>query len=138
MHSDLFSSERGDAVTLSVRKGLGAILQRHGVNLVLSGEGNSYERSRALLGGLDNPIPGPLTNRVVTSRDGIVFVRAGSGGRSAFGTWLSETLPDWSARRDNSRAVYLGVVANGESLGVVAYGLDVNGRRNAIDSVEIR
>ena len=138
MHSDLFSSERGDGMTFSVRRGLGAILQRHGVNLVISGEGNSYERSRALLGGLENPLPGPLTNRVVTSRDGIVFVRAGSGGRTAFGTWLSETLPDWSAKRDNTRAVFLGVTANGESLGVVAYGLDENGRRNAIDSVEIR
>jgi 3',5'-cyclic AMP phosphodiesterase CpdA len=138
MHTDLFSSERSDAVTTTVRQALGAILQRYGVNLVLSGEGNSYERSRALRGGLENPIAGPLTDKVTTATDGIVFVRAGSGGRTAFGSWLSSTRPSWSASRNNTRPVYLSLTADGTAMGVVAYGLDASGKRTVIDAVEIR
>jgi hypothetical protein len=138
MHTDLFSSERSDAVTASVRQALGAILQRYGVNLVLSGEGNSYERSRPLRGSLENPTPGPLGYRVVTARDGIVFVRAGSGGRTAFGSWLSSALPSWSAVRNNTRAVFLDVTVDGTAIGVSAYALDARGMRTVIDSVELR
>ncbi len=138
MHVDLLSSERIDALSISVRKSLGAILERHGVNLVLSGEGNSYERSNALRGPLESPVVGPKSRRVVTARDGIVLVRAGSGGRTEFGRWIFETPPDWSAVRNNATAVYLGVTANGNSLGVVAYAVDENGLRSVIDAVEMR
>ena len=138
MHLDLLSSEHTDAVTASVRQALGAILQRYGVNLVLSGSGNSYERSRALRGALENPIAGPLTYKVVTATDGIVFVRAGSGGRTAFGRWLSATRPSWSAVRNNTKPVYLSVTADGNAMGVIAYGLDASGLRTVIDAVEIR
>ena len=138
MHTDLFSSERSDAVTAAVRQALGATLQRHRVNLVLSGEGNSYERSRALRGSLESPTPGPLGHRAVTATDGIVFVRAGSGGRTAFGSWLSATPPSWSAVRNNSRAAFLSVTVDRYAIGVAAYGLDARGLRTVIDSVEIR
>lgn len=138
LHSDLFTSERSDAVTAMVRQALGAILQRHGVNLVLSGEGNSYERSYALRGGLENPIIGPQQKyHVVTARDGIVFVRAGSGGRTDFGSWVA-TKPAWSAQRNNTKAIYLGVSADSKSLGVIAYALEANGGRSVVDAVEIR
>ncbi len=138
MHMDLFSSEHSDAVTASVRQALGAILQRHGVNLVLSGSGDSYERTRALRGALENPIAGPLSYKVTTATDGIVFVRAGSGGRTAFGRWLSATPPSWSAIRNNTRPVYLSVNVSGTGMGVLAYAVEASGTRTVIDAVEVR
>ena len=64
------------------------------MNLVLSGEGNSYERTRALRGNLATPTLGPVADMdVTTATDGVVFVRAGSGGRTAFGSWLSAAQP---------------------------------------------
>jgi len=139
MHVDLFSSERSDAATTSVRQALGPILQRNRVNLVLSGDGDSYERSRGLRGDLANPIPGALASLVTTARDGIVFVRAGSGGRTAFGSWLAAQPPAWSAFRDNTRAVFLHVTADGYALSISALALDASGtKQSVIDRVDIR
>jgi hypothetical protein len=50
------------------------------VDPVLSGEGNSDERSRPLHGGRESSIPVPLTYRVTTATGGIIVARAGSGG----------------------------------------------------------
>jgi hypothetical protein len=133
----VFSSERVEASTIGVRKALGEVLQRHRVNLVLSGDGTSYERSRALRGPLEAPTLGPSSWRVTTATDGIVFVRTGSGGRTAFGTWV-EPKPDWTAFRNNSSATYLGVKVNERALRVVAYGVAPSGARTIIDSIEIR
>ena len=100
MHADVFSSERVEAGTEGVRKALGEILQRHRVNLVLSGDGTSYERSLALSGPARGPDPRRDRPRsVTTATDGIVFVRAGSGGRTAFGAGCTR-LPTWSAFRE--------------------------------------
>lgn len=138
LHTDVFTSERNDPNQGPVRTAFGNILQKYGVNLVLSGEGNSYERTRALSGNLANPTIGALTNRVTTATDGVVFVRAGSGGRTAFGRWLSPSLPGWSAMRDNTRAVFLGIVAGDKNLVLTASGLDANGKRVSVDLLEIR
>ncbi len=138
MHFDLLSSERSDAVTGAARQAMGIILQRHGVNLVLSGASNSYERSRALLGNLGAPKPGPIARQIATATDGIVFVRAGSGGRTQFKPWLTEIPPAWSAVRDNTQPVYLVVTVDARALGVIAYGLDARGNRTLVDTLEIR
>jgi hypothetical protein len=138
LHADVFSSERTDPNAGPVRTALGNILQRHGVNLVLSGEGNSYERTRALSGNLANPRPAALSDEVTTSTDGVVFVRAGSGGRTAFGSWASATAPQWSAFRDNTHAVFLSMNAGEKSLTVRAYGLDLAGTRSLVDELVIR
>jgi hypothetical protein len=138
LHVDLFSSERTDPNVGPVRTALGNILLRHGVSLVLSGDANSYERTRALRGNLANPQAGALSEEVTTSTDGVVFVRAGSGGRTAFGSWASATPPVWSAVRDNTRAVFLSLSASEKSLVLRAYGLDANGKRSAVDRLEIR
>ncbi|MEX2205953.1 MAG: metallophosphoesterase family protein [Myxococcota bacterium] len=137
MHADVFSTERVEAETTGVRKALGAILQRHGVNLVLSGDATSFERSKALRGPLEDPIPGPIAWRISTATDGIVFVRAGSGGRTAFGSWVL-AKPDWTAFRNNSRAVYVSVIVTEWTLRVASYGLDANGMRTVVDAIEIR
>jgi hypothetical protein len=137
LHADLFSSERTDPNAGAVRTALGAVLQRHGVNLVLSGEGNSYERTRALRGNLANPMPGPLATEMLTT-DGVAFVRAGSGGRTQFGSWSSPNPPTWSAFRDNTRAVFLSVQASEKNLALKAWGLDVNGKRSVVDELTIR
>ena len=63
MHADLFSSEKSDASVATVRTALGNILLKNGVNLVLSGEGNSYERTRALRGNLAAPTARPGGDR---------------------------------------------------------------------------
>lgn len=137
MHADVFSTERVETGTTSVRQALGAILQRHGVNLVLSGDATSYERSHALRGPLEAPTAGPIAWRVTTATDGIVFVRAGSGGRTAFGSWVP-AKPDWTEFRNNSRATYLGVTVDEYAMRVVGYGLDAAGLRTTMDSIEIR
>jgi hypothetical protein len=138
MHTDLFSSERSNAQSATARHAFGEIALRHRVNVVLSGDDDSYERSRALRGDLATPTAGAITSRVSTARDGIVFVRAGSGGRTAFGSWLNATPPGWSAVRNNSRAVFLSVTVDGDYLGVVANALDASGKKYVIDSVGIR
>jgi hypothetical protein len=83
MHADLFSSERGNTANATVRTALGDLFQRYGVNLVLSGDGDSYERTKALSGNLASPTAAPASDEVATATDGIVFVRAGSGGRTS-------------------------------------------------------
>jgi hypothetical protein len=139
LHADVFSSERNDPNAGAVRTALGNILLRHGVNLVLSGEGNSYERTYGLRGNLANPtIAGLAVTEVVTATDGVVFARAGSGGRTVFGNWLSATPPRWSALRDNTRAVFLSVQASDKALVLKAFGLDMNGKRTAVDQITIR
>ncbi len=137
MHADVFSSERFDVGTYGVRKGLGEVLQRHRVNLVLSGDGTSYERSRALRGPLEAPTLGPSSWRVTTATDGIVFMRAGSGGRTAFGAWV-ERKADWTAFRNNSSATYIGVTVDEYALRVVTYGVAPSGTRTVVDTIEIR
>lgn len=139
MHSDLFSSEKSDASVATVRTALGNILVKYGVNAVLSGEGNSYERTRALRGNLATPTLGPAaTMDVTTATDGVVFVRAGAGGRTAFGSWLSPMQPTWSAVRDNTHAVFLRVSVSDAKLIVTAYGLDAKGKQSVLDSVTMR
>jgi hypothetical protein len=139
MHSDLFSSEKSDASVASVRTALGNILLKNGVNVVLSGEGNSYERTRALSGNLANPKVGPGSDMdVTTATDGVVFVRAGAGGRTAFGSWLTAMQPLWSGVRDNTHAVFLRVAVSDTKLLVTAYGLDENGKQTVLDDVTMR
>jgi hypothetical protein len=137
MHADLFSSEKADASLSAVRGAIGPILLRNGVNLVLSGEGNSYERTRGLRGNLSQPIAGPITDDLTTADNGIVFVRSGAGGRTAFGSWLSPTQPNWSAVRDNTHAVFLRVTVKPTKLMVTAYGLDDAGKMTTLDLVTI-
>jgi len=138
LYSDLFSSDKSDASVATVRTAFGALLTKYNVNLVLSGEGDSYERTKALHGAnLATPLvtqPGPF---VTTATDGVVFVRAGSGGRTAFDSW-ARAQPAWSAFRDNTHAVYLQLQASEKQLSLVAFGLDETGKRTVIDSVLIR
>ncbi len=137
MHADLFSSERGNTANATVRTALGDLFQRYGVNLVLSGDGDSYERTKALRGNLANPTAGPLSDEVTTATDGIVFVRAGSGGRTAFAEWLSTAPPAWSAVRDNDRAVFLRMTVDEKTLAVTAFGIDALGKKTVVDRVAI-
>lgn len=138
MHSDLFSSEKSDASVATVRTALGNILVKNGVNAVLSSEGNSYERTRAVRGDLARPTLGPAADMDVTASDGVVFVRAGAGGRTAFGSWLSAAAPSWSAFRDNTHAAFLRVSVSDAKLVVTAYGLDEKGKQFVLDDVTMR
>ncbi|HXZ84848.1 MAG TPA: hypothetical protein VEI82_05105, partial [Myxococcota bacterium] len=138
MHSDLFSSQKSEASVATVRQAFGAIMTKNGVNLVLSGEGDSYERSKAVKGNLATPtITQPTEAFVTTATDGVVFVRAGSGGRTAFDTWV-RGAPAWSAFRDNTHAVYLQLSASQKQITLAAYGLDDSGKRSLVDTLVIR
>jgi hypothetical protein len=137
MHTDLFSSEKSATATSTARQAVGAILERYGVNLVLSGEGDSYERSLPLSGNLANPTVAAAAKDVVTETDGIVFVRAGSGGRTAFGKFVGANKPAWSAFRDNQHAVFLRLNAGANSLRVTAVALDEQGKKLVLDKIEI-
>ncbi len=137
MHADLFSSDKSDASVQAVRTALGTILMRRGVNLVLSGEGDSYERTKALHGNtlLAGPVLDPT--KVTTATDGVVFVRAGSGGRTAFTPFMRPAPPAWSAFRDNTHATWVQVSVSDKQLQLTTYGLDETGRRSVLDSLKI-
>jgi hypothetical protein len=137
MHSDLFSSDKTDASVQAVRTALGTILMRNGVNLVLSGEGDSYERTKPLRG--NTLVPGPVLDptKVTTATDGVVFVRSGSGGRTVFTPWMRPAQPVWSAFRDNTHATYVQVTDSDNALQITTYGLDDTGKRTVLDTVKI-
>ena len=138
LYSDLFSSQKSDASVATVRQAFGAIMVKDGVSLVLSGESDSYERTKAVKGNIASPTVSQSTNSfVTTATDGVVFVRAGSGGRTAFDTWARPS-PVWSAFRDNTHAVYLQLSATDKQLSVYAYGLDDTGKRSLVDQLLIR
>jgi hypothetical protein len=138
MHTDVFSSEKTDASVQAVRAALAPMLTKYGVNLVLSGEGNSFERTRPLKGNTlvaSNMMP--EIPQVTTATDGVVFVRSGSGGHTAFKPWLRTSMPPWSLVRDNTHPVYLQLLISDKQLEVTAYGLDDNGKRILVDDVKI-
>jgi 3',5'-cyclic AMP phosphodiesterase CpdA len=137
MHADLFSSEKTDASVSTVRNALGPILMKYGVSLVLSGEGDSYERTRPLHNSNLTPSSMVPLDQVTTATDGVLFVRAGSGGRTSFQPWLRTGQPTWSAVRDNEHAIYLQLLVSDKQLEVTAYGLDASGKRTVIDDVKI-
>ena len=137
MHTDLFSSQQSPTTTATARTALGTIFQRHGVNLVLSGEGDSYERTKALSGNLASPRVAPVAEEVVTETDGIVFIRAGSGGRTDFGDWVAMNPPLWSAHRNNTLPIFLQMNAGANTLRVTAIALDEKGKKVIVDTIEI-
>jgi hypothetical protein len=138
MHVDLFSSEKNDASVQTVRNAMAPMLMKYGVSLVLSGEGNSFERTRPLRGSSLAPSNmAPAIPQVTTSTDGVVFVRSGSGGHTDFKTWLRVAQPAWSSVRDNTHAIYLQLVISDKQLEVTAYGLDDTGKRIVVDDVKL-
>jgi len=62
--------------------------------------GASLKLSKGATGLLAQPAP-TLANTdpnadVMSATNGVVFVRSGAGGRTAFGKWISATPPGWS------------------------------------------
>jgi acid phosphatase type 7 len=86
-HHPLWSSGRGykNGVRKSRRERIAPILERGGVDLVLNGHVQNYERSKRLRGG-----------RI--SRRGIVYVVTGGGG-APLTPFATRKRPRWSARR---------------------------------------
>jgi hypothetical protein len=87
-HHPLWSSGSGyrSRVRKRRREKIAAILERGGVDLVLSGHVQNYERSKPLKGGRIN------------RRRGIVFVVTGGGG-AHLNRFVTRHRPRWSARR---------------------------------------
>ena len=137
MHVDVFSSEKSDASVQAVRNALAPMLAKYGVNLVLSGEGNSFERTRALKGTTLAPTMALDPTQVTTATDGVVFARSGSGGHTVFQPWLRTAQPSWSAVRDNTHPIYLQLLISDKQLEVTAYGLDEKGKKIVVDDVKI-
>ena len=137
MHSDVLSSEKQDAPQQAVRVALGTLLNKYGVSLVLSGEGDSYERTKGLRGnGLLPGVP-EVEGQITTATEGVVLVRAGSGGRTAFAPWVRTGMPNWSSFRDNTYATYVQVTVSDKTLQLVTYGLDPKGKRVVLDQLKI-
>jgi calcineurin-like phosphoesterase family protein len=87
-HHPLWSSGRGyrNGVRKQRREKIAAILQRGGVDLVLNGHVQNYERSKPLRGGR------------VSRRRGIVYVVTGGGG-AHLSPFVTRRRPRWSDRR---------------------------------------
>ncbi len=132
LHIDLWSSEAGATPVQSVRDALGRLFEAQRVNLVLSGDGNSTERTWPLVNG----------ERVSARRraGGVIYLRAGSGGRSEFGTWASPTAPATTAMRDARYATLVVLRFSGrDPLVATTLGLDTaTGEARELDRVELR
>jgi hypothetical protein len=87
-HHPLWSSGRGyrSRVRKRRREKIAAILERGGVDLVLNGHLQNYERSK------------PIRRGRVNRRRGIVYVVTGGGGARLNG-FVTRRRPRWSARR---------------------------------------
>lgn len=87
-HHPLWSSGRGyrNHVRKRRREKIAAILQRGGVDLVLNGHVQNYERSK------------PLRSARINRRRGILYVVTGGGGARLTG-FATKRRPRWSARR---------------------------------------
>jgi 3',5'-cyclic AMP phosphodiesterase CpdA len=87
-HHPLWSSGRGyrNRVRKRRREKIASILERGGVDLVLNGHLQNYERSK------------PLRRGRVNRRRGIVYVVTGGGGARLNG-FVTRRRPRWSARR---------------------------------------
>ncbi len=133
-HLDLWSSELGAPAVASVRGALAAIFERHRVNLVLSGDGTSTERSWPIAGGL------PVQTRGTYYSRGVAYLRAGAGGRSTFGAWAQPTKPAWSAVRDNQKPQFVLIkVRAGRAMRVNSIAVDpATGLSEVVDSFYIR
>ena len=137
LHSDLYSSDKADVTTQAVRAALGPMLSKYQVSLVLSGEGDAYERTKPLLGASLTPTTVATKGLVDTATNGVVFVRAGSGGRTAFMPWLRQAQPVWSDFRDNTHATYVQVIVSDKQLVLTTFGIDLTGRRTVLDTLRI-
>jgi hypothetical protein len=103
LHADLFSSEAGVAPDPALRSALVEVFERHAVDLVLSGDGNSYERSFPMLAAsLGSPRVEDGERFSLQKGSGVVYLRAGSGGRTLFSAWDHPDPPPWSAVRSNA------------------------------------
>jgi hypothetical protein len=131
LHADLFSSEQGFAVDERVRDNLAALFERYGVNVVLSGDGASFERSYPMRDGALH-----VTKRKWVPRSsGVVYLRAGAGGRTDFGRWQDAQPPEWSAARGTGLHpfVLLRAQRSRGSLTVATIAVDTDGDLRVID-----
>ncbi|MFP5369171.1 MAG: purple acid phosphatase family protein, partial [Actinomycetes bacterium] len=88
VHSPPYNSTSSPAGgSPGVRRDLVPLFERHGVDLVLSGDSHNYQRSKPLLGGA--PAPG-----------GVTYVLTGGGGNGL--NVFSGPMPDWLAYREAS------------------------------------
>jgi hypothetical protein len=133
-HLDLWSSEAGAPAVESVRDALATLFERHRVSLVLSGDGTSTERTWPLANGA------PVQTRGTFFMRGVTYLRAGAGGRTAFGAWAQPTRPDWSATRDNRRAQFVLLnFLNGRAVQVNSISVDpATGSTQAVDTFYVR
>jgi hypothetical protein len=121
-HHPLWSSGRGyrNRVRKRRREKIAEILERGGVDLVLNGHVQNYERSK------------PLRRGRVNRRRGIVYVVTGGGG-ARLNPFVTKHRPRWSARR----GVFhhrLRVIASGDRLSARA--IDTGG--NTRDRFTVR
>ncbi len=133
-HLDLWSSELGAPAVDSVRSALGTLFERYRVNIVLSGDGVSTERTWPLTDGVPVQQKGNYFSR------GVTYLRAGAGGRTAYGSWAAPTRPAWSAVRDNSKAQLVQLnFLNGRAIQVNSIAMDpATGAAKTVDSFYVK
>jgi hypothetical protein len=124
MHADTYSSHPAASFPETVRSAFQAVLDRHNVNLVLSGDTPGFERSHPVRAGVARPATGLFVDR----SQGVVFVRTGSGGREDHLTWTPGAAPAWMALRNGSMKSFAVLHdVNGTNLIVEIVGIPAGG-----------
>jgi hypothetical protein len=105
MHSDLFDSraELDDRVP-RLRARFADTLTQRGVNLALSGDAPGLELSHPLRGEQPQPQEPPDE---VDAGAGVVYLRAGSGGREDHIGWVPYSAPGWLHLRESERMSFV-------------------------------
>jgi hypothetical protein len=135
MHADPVSSQAGREDGGAALDAFGALLTAHQVSLVLSGDGQSSERSYPLIfRGAGPEVASSQTSRI-SPTDGTVFLRTGLGGRVDFAGWASSEPPAWSVFRDNQVASFARLNVRGKR-GIVVTLMGVQPGRSKLEVLD--
>ena len=123
LHVALFSDGSNHPSNLDYRRQLGPIFEKHGVRLVLTAHGQSYERTFPLRGLPDRIEVTSQAKDCYGASDGAVYLKVGPGGKLSningrFADFKTNPPPPHTAFRDNTAHHFARLMFEPESVRV--------------------